>query len=126
MQLKAASPLGGAPTNTNSKPSGQSTIIWVAAQVHIGVGGERVWDCPLRVYQLHVSSTLEIPEDPFCHVPVVHPRVLNEVAEYTHNVCYVQVSSNGQIEQLTNEFSIGVGPHLCLAFRSVWQHLDRE
>ena len=98
MRLKAASPLSGTTTDTDSKSSGQLAVVQVATQVCIGIGGEKVWSCLSGINQLHLNSTLEVLEDLFHCNPMVHPWIFNEAAEDTDNVGDVRPGGNSEVK----------------------------
>ena len=98
MWLKVASPLSGTTTDTDSESSGQSAVVWVGTQVHIGLGDEKVQSCPLGINQLHFNGTLEVSEDLFHCIPVVHPWIFDEAAEDTDDIGNVGPGSNIEVK----------------------------
>ena len=89
-------PIGGTITDTDSEPSGQLAVVWVATQVCIRIGDEKVWSHPSGVNQSHFNSTLEVLEDLFYCVPVIYPWIFNEAAKDTNNVGNVRLGGNSK------------------------------
>ena len=73
----------------------------------------------LQIPQLHVDGVLGILEDAFDGELMLLAGVLYKLTENPKSVFNVQASGDGEIQQLPDEFAIGVGL-FHLPFARVW------